>query len=102
MKPMSDKRAAEMVEYRKEKKAWLESQPVCERCGCVFADEIMLTPVEPDLHHKRGRTGRLLRDQRFWIALCRDCHDWVHNNMAEARNMDLLCELGEWNTYPDV
>lgn len=96
MKPMSDKRASEMVEYRKEKKEWLRSQYVCVKCGLGASGDSRGL----DLHHKRGRTGRLLRCQEFWIPLCRDCHEWVHKNMEQARKMDLLCQLGEWNVYP--
>lgn len=27
-----------------------------------------------EVHHKRGRIGKLLLDIRFWLACCTDCH----------------------------
>lgn len=33
-----------------------------------------------DIHHKKGRIGKLLTDTRFWIALSREGHDFVEAN----------------------
>lgn len=50
-----------------------------------------------EVHHMRGRLGTLLRDQRFWIALSKQGHRWVHEHPAEARRLGFLCQPGEWN-----
>ena len=50
-----------------------------------------------EVHHMRGRLGSLLRDQRFWIALSKQGHRWVHEHHAEARRLGFLCQPGEWN-----
>ncbi len=43
-----------------------------------------------DVHHTRGRVGKMLNDQRYWTFLCRQHHHWVHTNAREARKMGLL------------
>ena len=53
-----------------------------------------------EVHHLRGRAGSLLCDERFWIALSKQGHRWVHENPEKARNMGFLCAKGEWNTPP--
>lgn len=58
-----------------------------------------------DVHHSRGRLGPLLMDQRFWIPVCRTCHDWIGSNPDAARKLTwksiaVLCAKGEWNSPP--
>lgn len=48
-------------------------------------------------HHSRGRLGSLLMDKRFWIALSKAGHRWIHANIAEARRHGWICEKGDWN-----
>ncbi len=31
-----------------------------------------------DIHHLRGRAGQLLLDERYWLAVSRKAHDWIH------------------------
>lgn len=50
--------------------------------------------VSCDVHHSRGRLGSLLMDARFWIPVCRICHNWIHANPAAAREAGLL---GPWH-----
>lgn len=33
-----------------------------------------------DVHHKRGKEGDLLYDVRYFLAVCRKCHTWIHDN----------------------
>jgi len=49
------------------------------------------------VHHKRGRLGKLLTETKHWVALCFDCHRWVHDNPEWARKSGLLAEKGCWN-----
>jgi hypothetical protein len=60
-------------------------------------------PVSPKLnevHHVRGRLGPLLTDRRWWMAVSKAGHRWLHQNPAEARKRGWLCEAGLWNV-PD-
>ena len=77
--------------YIKAKRAFLAGKK-CGWCSCESGTM--------ELHHMRGRLGPLLMDQRFWAALCRKCHAWVHNHPAEARAVRLICAAGQWNCTP--
>jgi hypothetical protein len=85
---MSKVRHARMKEYLKARKKFLAVNRKCKRCG---------NPAT-DVHHTHGRIGRLLCMEVFWIAACRQCHQWIGDNPSEARSEGLLCELGQWNT----
>ena len=66
----------------------------CERCEGLFG----ITNL--DLHHKAGRSGssenehgtmeRNLINKATFMAVCRDCHDWIHRNPKESRKMGWL------------
>ena len=49
------------------------------------------------IHHTRGRRGKLLIDQRFWLAVSADGHEFIHKHPYNARSLGLLCEVGDWN-----
>jgi hypothetical protein len=51
-----------------------------------------------DRHHIRGKLGPLLRDQRYWLPVCRKAHAWIDAHRAEARKRGWLA--GPWNTVP--
>lgn len=87
---ISDKRKANLKQYEKLKRVWLKGRKCCYP-GC--------NSLVVDVHHLRGRIGKLLCEQRYWLPLCRPHHDWVGRNPEEARKMGLLCEKGKWNTY---
>ncbi|TXH49972.1 MAG: hypothetical protein E6Q97_21345 [Desulfurellales bacterium] len=58
-----------------------------------------------EIHHSRGRIGRLLNMTEFWVPVSREGHRWINDNPAEARNrtwmgIPLLCAVGQWNTVP--
>ncbi len=53
-----------------------------------------------DVHHQRGRAGTLLIDQRFWMAVSRRGHNWIHNHPQQARYCGYLCAEGLWNVPP--
>lgn len=42
------------------------------RCG------VARQPSDMDLHHSRGRDGKLLTDKRYLVWLARECHDTAH------------------------
>lgn len=86
VRAISDRRAAEARIYRKRRLQFLAGKR-CARCGGIVSD----------VHHSRGRAGSLYLDDRFWIALCRACHDRVNREPNWARSVGLLCERGLWN-----
>jgi len=92
IRPVSARRAVALREYAKLRRIWL-AQP--EQRFCRFPACRHRTG---DVHHSRGRLGVLLVDVRFWIPLCRRHHDWVGQNPAQARELNLLCPVGSWNS----
>lgn len=59
------KRAVEKKDYLELRISYLRTHKMCE-CGCGrWATEI---------HHKKGKIGKLLTDTRFFLAVCRRCH----------------------------
>lgn len=66
------KRAAqERLYYGTTRPAFLAANKACHCCCCRPAT---------DIHHKKGRTGKLLNDTRFFVALCRKCHSRIEQD----------------------
>lgn len=90
-----ERKDREYEAYRKEARAFVKAHPWCKAC------KIQWTTLKPrrtkDVHHTRGRSGELLRDQRYWMPVCRQCHNWIGNNIAEARKLGLIDQKGKWN-----
>lgn len=76
MKLVSDKRRAQLKEYATERKSYLAAKPSCQVCHKRRAAEI---------HHTRGREGKLLLEKEFWLPVCWACHRKIHDNPRWAR-----------------
>jgi hypothetical protein len=63
-------------EYEKVKREFLKSHPICEVC---------MTEPSKDVHHKRGKIGKLLTDVRYFLAACRPCHIFLENDPLFAK-----------------
>lgn len=54
-----------------------------------------------EVHHIRGRgyggRGPLLMDKRFWVAVSKQGHRWIHSHPTEARLYGWLPPVGEYN-----
>ncbi len=62
-----------LVEYGKAKRLFLHDHPWCQEC---------FTSKATDLHHRKGRLGKLLTDPMYFMALCRTCHRFYHENVS--------------------
>lgn len=91
LRRVSKKRASEGKEYQAVSRAFLVANPTCQACYKEPATE---------LHHKRGRIGKLLIDTRFFMAVDSDCHEFIHANPNRARELGLLAPANEWNVSP--
>lgn len=65
MRHLSIKRQKQQRLYSVLRRQFLEDKEVCEVCKVGQATEV---------HHKKGRIGDLLTDERFFLAVCRFCH----------------------------
>lgn len=65
--------------YAKVRKEYLKEHPKCEVSGC--------TKDAKDIHHKAGRTGKLLTDTNYFMAVCRGCHLWIESHPVKSREL---------------
>ena len=83
----SVKRMAEERLYAKKKKEYLTAHIRCEVKGCNHVSE--------DLHHRKGRVGKLLYNEKYFMAVCRDHHreielnvDWAIKNKYSLKRLN--------------
>jgi hypothetical protein len=73
----SKKMQKNMVLYGKLRKQFLKDNPICPITG----------EKTTDVHHKKGRLGKLLLDTRFWLAVSRKGHKRIEVNPEWAKQM---------------
>lgn len=66
-------------EYLDLRNKYLDSHPICEVCN---------TNATSEIHHKSGRIGENLF--KNFCAVCRNCHETIHNNVKWAKENKLL------------
>lgn len=90
LKKVSKVRAKELKTYGQKRKDFLESHKVCQ------ARLIQCEGKAVDVHHSAGRNGKLLNDVSLFIALCRSCHDQIHNKLGAKELRDK--RLKKWES----
>jgi len=83
----SPKRAAQERVYAKRRRVFLFGEDGDQPRGCEFPEGC--DRLASEVHHRRGRVGGLLLDERFWSALCSPCHAWVTVNPARAYELGI-------------
>lgn len=81
--PRSAKLKQAHKEYTTVRKQYLTEHKTCEAnlTGCKKHAE--------DIHHKKGRIGKLLTDTAHFIAVCRHCHHLIEENPVMAKEKGL-------------
>jgi len=81
IKSVSDKKLVELAEYRVVRDQYLKDHPICEfyTCDCR----------EVELHHGKGKIGKLLTNPKYFKALCREHHVFVELKPIEAKELGL-------------
>lgn len=41
--------------------------------------------VASEVHHKKGRIGKNFLDTKTWLAVCRNCHQWIEEHPEDAK-----------------
>jgi len=77
----SERRKFEEKLYKDIRRIFLNQNPKCERNKTHKATEV---------HHKAGRNGTRLNDVSEFMAVCRECHSYIHENPKEARSKGWL------------
>lgn len=83
------KRANERARYRRKITAYKRKHPWCAACEVLSKVGIWRTS---DVHHKMGCEGDLLLDERYWMPVCRYCHDWIEDHGREARELGFVLD----------
>lgn len=96
LKKISKSRRQAKRKYFDKHSDFLSQNPVCMICLVRCRKPNPST----EIHHARGRIGRLLNDERFFVASCRECREWPHEHPREAREMGVLAEATDWNVFP--
>jgi hypothetical protein len=75
---VSEKRAEELKEYKKEARIFKKQNPNCQLkySGCTGKTE--------HVHHTRGKEGKMLLNKKFWKSACPHCHDIATEHSKEA------------------
>lgn len=71
LNPVSKKRRIQNATYSKLRKEHLAKHKKCEVCNTKEPNQI---------HHRRGRWGERLNDAAFFLAVCEDCHNKIHQH----------------------
>ena len=87
IKKVSDKRKIENKDYLKVRKVFLQSLMFCQVKRCKA--------LATEVHHKKGRIGKLLTDTRYFLGVCRECHNkieleplWAKENGYSLNRLD--------------
>lgn len=81
---MSDRRREEIKIYKIRGSIFLKNNPLCgacvpirNHCGKGYGNP---TPKKAtQIHHKKGRVGKLYLDERFWLQVCPGCHAFAES-----------------------
>lgn len=81
MPAKSEELTEDLKIYEVLSKGYLLDHPICECCGRRWS---------VDIHHKKGR-GIFLNVVEFFLAVCRECHDYIeeHPKWARAKGYSL-------------
>jgi len=94
---VSTARSRQMREYRIKRLEFLKEHPYCEVCAEIPYLPTLHKHMATEIHHTRGRIGSLLCDSRYWKAACIWGHWWIGTHPIQARQLELICHVGEWN-----
>jgi len=85
--PRSQKRTKEERLYSAKRIIFLQENPMCQ----AHLPGIC-TKHSTDVHHTYSGKDRdqFFLDEKTWMAICRACHNWIHANSAEARELGYL------------
>lgn len=97
VKSRSQSKAVRDAVYRGIAELYKCAHPLCDACQRANKDWTRgHQRWTDDIHHKRGKDGLLYFDVRYFVAVCRPCHQWIDTHREEAAKLGLL-DLEAWN-----
>lgn len=79
---VSESRKLDNKLYKQARKEYLANHPYCERC---LELNTYFFGRSNQIHHRKGRVGSLLFNNKFFMACCDDCHKYIEANPIEAK-----------------
>lgn len=85
---VSQKRLSQLAEYRELRKEFLRKP---ENHYCPVMKHFTGAHVRvTDIHHMNGRENNRLNDTKYWLAVSRQGHTWIHEHPEDARELGWL------------
>lgn len=84
---VSKKRAKENRLYYQLRRTFLGVNPTCQ--ANLPEEKVFCTHYSTDVHHVLRR-GKYLNVPSTWLAVCRNCHEYLHQHPSMARTLNLL------------
>jgi len=77
--PIKKKARKGANKYTTVRNEFLKENPACQAqlLGCDYK--------ATEVHHRKGRTGSLLCDKNYFLAVCRNCHDIIESRPLWAK-----------------
>jgi len=83
LRPVSRRRARELREYYSQREKFL-ARP--ENFWCPVAWQVWGMKIRTvEIHHKRGRIGAMLNNERYWLAVSQEGHAHIHAYPSQSR-----------------
>ena len=73
----STKREEQIRQYSEDRLAFLEENKVCP----------VTKGRTTQIHHKKGRIGKLYLDKDYWLAVSAEGHKWIEENPIKAKEL---------------
>ena len=90
LRPTAKRKQKDRGAYAEKARAFVEANPDCG--ACVTLHDAVVHPSS-QIHHRAGRNGKMLLEERYWLAVCNLCHEWIHANGKKARTLGLIIDL---------
>ena len=81
------------AEYLREVRVWIVGK-TCQ----AWCSDIGVNRSAEECHHIRGRIGKLLLDNKWWLPVCSQCHRKMRESQfqSDAQARGWLAKSGEW------
>jgi len=84
---ISSQQATRLAKYVMARALYLKDHPMCEVGSCYKHSN--------QIHHKKGRAGKLLLDSKWFLACCTNCHRYIEDHPAWAQNSGYSVSRGQ-------
>lgn len=95
LRPVSKRRQEVNRQYRSKVREYLKRYP---KCRLSYEWALGCSPHATEVHHIRGRAGGLLMNDAYWLAVCREAHNWIHRHPKLAQANGWLALPGLWGS----